>query len=217
MRIVIPLFEEFTALDAVGPYEVLTKMPGAQVLFAAAQAGPVRSDTGTLAIVADASLAEIEDADVLVVPGGPGTRRVVHDAAFLDWVRRIHPRTQWTTSVCTGSLVLAAAGLLSGLDATTHWAAVAELEAFGARYTEQRVVTDGRIVTAAGVSAGIDMALILAANIAGDEVAQGIQLMIEYDPHPPFDSGSVAKAPTQIVALLRSILAARNAQVAALR
>ena len=202
MRIVIPLFEEFTALDAVGPYEVLTKMPGAQVLFAAAQAGPVRSDTGTLAIVADASLAEIEDADVLVVPGGPGTRRVVHDAAFLDWVRRIHPRTQWTTSVCTGSLVLGAAGLLKDLTATTHWACYDELAAHGAVPTAQRVVEhlDERLITSAGVSSGIDMALRLVELLVDRTAGEAAQLMIEYDPQPPFDSGSLAKASAQVVA-----------------
>jgi putative intracellular protease/amidase len=211
MRIVIPLFDQFTALDAVGPYEVLCKVPGAEVLFAAAAHGPVRSDSGMLGIVADASLDEIERCEVVVIPGGPGTRRMISDESLIGWVRRIHPTTQWTTSVCTGSLVLAAAGLLEGLEATTHWAAVDELEALGARYTAQRVVTEGKIVTAAGVSAGIDMALTLASRIAGDEVAEAIQLMIEYDPQPPFDRGSVAKSRPETVALLRSILGARIA------
>jgi putative intracellular protease/amidase len=211
MHIIIPLFDEFTALDAVGPYEVLCKVPGAEVVFAAVDCGPVRSDTGTLAIVADARLDEIESCEVVVVPGGPGTRKLSTDESLIGWVRRIHPTTQWTTSVCTGSLVLAAAGLLDGLEATGHWAAVDELEALGARYTPQRVVTAGKIVTAAGVSAGIDMALTLASRIAGDEVAEAIQLMIEYDPQPPFDSGSVVKSRPQTVAALRSILDARNA------
>jgi putative intracellular protease/amidase len=215
MRIVIPLFNEFTALDAVGPYEVLCKVPGAEVVFAAVDYGPVRSDTGTLAIVADARLEEIESCEVVVVPGGPGTRRLSTDEALIGWIRRIHPTTDWTTSVCTGSLVLAAAGLLDGLEATGHWAAVDELEALGARYTPQRVVTEGKIVTAAGVSAGIDMALTLTSLIAGDEVAEAIQLMIEYDPQPPFDCGSVAKSRPETVALLRSILNARNAPIQA--
>ena len=214
MRIVIPLFDQFTALDAVGPYQVLSEIPGAEVVFAAAQRGPVRSDTGTLAIVADASLREVDNCEVLVVPGGPGARGAATDETFIGWVRRVHTTTQWTTSVCTGALVLAAAGLLQGLEATTHWAAVDELEAFGARYTARRVVTEGKIVTAAGVSAGIDMALTLAARIAGDQVAEAIQLAIEYDPQPPFDNGSVAKSKPEIVALSRSLLAKR---VAALR
>jgi putative intracellular protease/amidase len=211
MRIVILLFDQFTALDAVGPYEVLCKLPNAKVVFAAAAHGPVRSDSGTLAIVADVSLEEIDSCEVVVVPGGPGTRKMITDESLIGWVRRIHPTTQWTTSVCTGSLVLAAAGLLNGLSATTHWGAVDELEALGARYTAQRVVTEGKMVTAAGASAGIDMALGLASHIAGDDVAEAIQLMIEYDPQPPFDSGSVAKARPETVALLRSILAARIA------
>jgi putative intracellular protease/amidase len=215
VRIVIPLFNEFTALDAVGPYEVLCKIPGAEVVFAAVDYGPVRSDTGTLAIVADARLEEIESCEVVVVPGGPGTRRLRTDEALIGWIRRIHPTTDWTTSVCTGSLVLAAAGLLDGLEATGHWAAVDELEALGAHYTPQRVVTEGKIVTAAGVSAGIDMALTLTSLIAGDEVAEAIQLMIEYDPQPPFDCGSVAKSRPETVTLLRSILDARNAAVQA--
>jgi putative intracellular protease/amidase len=207
MRVVIPLFDQFTALDAVGPYEVLCKIPGAEVVFAAAERGPVRSDTGTLAIVADVSLQEIDSCEVLVVPGGPGSRKIITDETLIGWVRQIHMTTQWTTSVCTGALLLAAAGLLQGLEATTHWAAADELEAFGARYTARRVVTEGKIVTAAGVSAGIDMALTLAARIAGDQVAEAIQLMIEYDPQPPFDSGSVAKSKPETVILLRSLLA----------
>ena len=214
MRIVIALFDRFTALDAVGPYQVLSEIPGAEVVFAAAQRGPVRSDTGTLAIVADASLQEVDNCEVLVVPGGPGTRRATTDETLIGWVRQVHTTTQWTTSVCTGALVLAAAGLLQGLEATTHWAAVDELEAFGARYTTRRVVAEGKIVTAAGVSAGIDMALTLAAHIAGDQVAEAIQLMIEYDPQPPFDNGSVAKSKPETLTLSRSLLAKR---VAALR
>lgn len=190
---------------------MLCKIPGAEVVFAAAERGPVRSDTGTLAIVADASLQEIDSCEVLVVLGGPGTRRITTDETLIGWVRQIHMTTQWTTSVCTGSLILGAAGLLQGLEATTHWAAVDELEAFGAHYTARRVVTEGKIMTAAGVSAGIDMALTLAARTAGDQVAEAIQLMIEYDPQPPFDRGSVAKSKPETVTLLRSLLAKRLA------
>src|SRR6202048_3259207 len=214
MRIVIALFDRFTALDAVGPYQVLSEIPGAEVVFAAAQRGPVRSDTGTPAIVADASLQEVDNCEVLVVPGGAGTRKASTEETLIGWVRQVHTTTQWTTSVCTGALVLAAAGLLQGLEGTNHWAGVDELEAFGARYTTRRVVTEGKIVTAAGVSAGIDMALALAARIAGDQVAEAIQLAIEYDPQPPFDNGSVAKSKPEPPPLSRSLLAKR---VAALR
>lgn len=202
MQIVIPLYERFTALDAIGPYDVLSRLPGATVTFAAAHAGPVRADTGMLAITADAALADVPEPDILLVPGGFGTRPMLTNEPFLDWVRHAHEHSQWTTSVCTGSLVLAAAGLLDGLEAPTHWGARDELEALGARYVEQRVVEHGRIVMGAGVSAGIDMALTLAARIAGDDVAQAIQLYIEYDPQPPFDCGSPAKAPASVLELV---------------
>jgi putative intracellular protease/amidase len=191
MRIVVPLFEGFTALDAVGPYEVLSRLPGARLLFAAAETGPVRSDTGVLAITADARLADVDSCDVLVVPGGPGTRRLMHDPELTGWIRRVHETTQWTTSVCTGSLLLGGAELL---------------ESFGARYVPERVVVRGKVVSAAGVSAGIDMALNLAELIAGDDVARAIQLAIEYDPQPPFDCGSVAKAGPALVDLIRTVL-----------
>jgi putative intracellular protease/amidase len=201
MDIVIPIFPDFTALDAVGPYEVLRHLPDAKVVFAAAERGLVRLDSKFTGLQADAAFGEIDAADVLVVPGGWGTRAAMRDEALLDWVRRIHATTRYTTSVCTGSLVLGAAGLLTGLDATTHWAQTKLLESTGARYTEQRVVQRGKIITAAGVSSGIDMALNLAAQIAADDVAKSIQLLIEYDPQPPFDAGSPAKAGPAIVAL----------------
>ena len=201
MDIVIPIFPDFTALDAVGPYEVLRHLPDAKVVFAAAERGLVRLDSKFTGLQADAAFGEIDAADVLVVPGGWGTRAAMRDEALLDWVRRIHATTRYTTSVCTGSLVLGGAGLLTGLDATTHWAQTKLLESTGARYTEQRVVQQGKIITAAGVSSGIDMALNLAAQIAGDDVAKSIQLLIEYDPQPPFDAGSPAKAGPAIVAL----------------
>ena len=201
MDIVIPIFPDFTALDAVGPYEVLRSLPDAKVVFAAAERGLIRTDSQFIGLHADAALSEIDAADVLVVPGGWGTRAAMRDEALLDWVRRIHATTRYTTSVCTGSLVLGGAGLLTGLDATTHWAQTKLLESTGARYTERRVVQQGKIITAAGVSSGIDMALNLAAQIAGDDVAKSIQLLIEYDPQPPFDAGSPAKAGPAIVAL----------------
>jgi putative intracellular protease/amidase len=201
MRIVIPIFPAFTALDAIGPYEVLRMLPDAQVTFVAATGGLVRTDSQMVGLHADAAFDEIESADVLVVPGGWGTRALLRDEAVLAWVRAIHQTTQWTTSVCTGSLVLAAAGLLDGLDATTHWGQAELLEKLGAHYTAERVVRRGKIVTAAGVSSGIDMALTLAGLIAGEQIAKAIQLAVEYDPQPPFDAGSPAKAGPEIIAV----------------
>lgn len=201
LSVVIPIFPGFTSLDAIGPYEVLHMLPGATVTFVAAEPGVVRTRNGEVGLHADKSLAEIESADILVVPGGGGTRPLMKDETMLDWIRAIHATTQWTTSVCTGSLLLGAAGLLDGLDATTHWGQVELLEKQGAHYTAQRVVRQGKIVTAAGVSAGIDMALNLAAIIAGDDIAKAIQLAIEYDPQPPFDAGSPEKAGPEILAL----------------
>jgi putative intracellular protease/amidase len=203
MLITIPLFDRFTALDAVGPYEVLSRLPGAEVVFVAEEAGPVRTDTRALTLVAERALADVDACDVVVVPGGPGTREMLEPQPLHDWLRAIDATTQWTTSVCTGALLLGAAGLLDGLEATTHWSAFDTLATLGARPTESRVVQQGKIVTAAGVSAGIDMALWLAAQIAGDEVAKAIQLGIEYDPQPPFDSGSVAKASPETKELVR--------------
>lgn len=204
MEIAIPLFDRFTALDAVGPYEVLSRIPGAQVTFVAAEPGPKRTETRMLAITADASLAEVPEPEVILMPGGFGTRTLMVDEEILSWIRRAHAYSQWTTSVCTGSLLLAAAGVLDGLEATTHWLELETLARFGARPVERRVVEQGKVITAAGVSSGIDMALTLAAHIAGEDVAQAIQLGIEYDPKPPFDSGSTRCAPERIVELVRS-------------
>lgn len=201
MDIVIPIFPDFTALDAIGPYEVLRSLPGATVTFAAAAPGVVRTDSRMVGLQADASFDQIERADILLVPGGFGTRAGMKDERFLDWIRRIHETTEWTASVCTGSLVLGAAGLLRGLKATTHWSQAEVLESTGATYTADRVVTQGKIVTGAGVSAGIDLALTLAAEIAGEDRAKAIQLVIEYDPQPPFDAGSPAKAGRRIMEL----------------
>jgi len=211
MQIAIPLYDRFTALDAVGPYEVLSRLPGATVTFVAHRPGPVRTDNGMLALVADAALADLPSPEVLMVPGGWGTRAALEDRALVDWIHTAHETSQWTTSVCTGSLLLAAAGVLDGLEATTHWLEMDGLGELGARPVQRRVVEQGRVVTAAGVSAGIDMALVLAARIAGDEVARAIQLLIEYDPEPPFDSGSTATAPAEIVELVRSAAAERLA------
>jgi putative intracellular protease/amidase len=208
MRIAIPLYDRFTALDAVGPYEVLSRLPGATVTFVAERPGTVRTDTGTLAVAVDTALDDLPEPDVIVVPGGPGTRAVLGPGPLTAWVRAAHATTQWTTSVCTGSLVLAAAGVLDGLEATTYWNSMDELAALGVTpVDDRRVVPQGKVVTAAGVSSGIDMALWLAAQIAGDDVAKAIQLGIEYDPQPPFDSGSVAKADPELVTFLRTLLA----------
>jgi len=204
MEIAILIFERLTALDAIGPYEVLRSMPESQVRFVAKQKGPVRTDTGSLALVADYALEDVTAPDILVVPGGPGQAALMDDEKVLDWIRRTHESTRWTTSVCTGSLVLAGAGLLKGLRATTHWLAMDALRELGAEPTLERVVRQGKIITAAGVSAGIDMALELVALERGEEMAQAIQLAIEYDPQPPFDAGSPAKAPPAIVERLRS-------------
>ena len=207
MQIAIPLFDRFTALDAVGPYEVLSRLPGATVTFVGERTGPVRTDTGALAITVDATLDEVDAPEVVVVPGGPGTRAMLEPGPLHAWIRSVHPTTQWTTSVCTGSLILGTAGVLDGLDATTHWGALGELAPLCATAVgDRRIVEQGKVVTAAGVSAGIDMALWLAARLAGDDVAKAIQLGIEYDPQPPFDSGSTAKADPALIDLLRGMV-----------
>jgi putative intracellular protease/amidase len=205
MDIAIPLFERFTALDAIGPYEVLSRLPGYRVTFVAEQPGPKTTDNGMLSLVAEKALGDLPAPEIVVVPGGIGTRAMMHDEVLIGWVRSAHETSQWTCSVCTGSLVLGSAGLLDGLEATTHWAAMELLGSTGAIPTSKRVVEQGKIITAAGVSSGIDMALTLAARVAGDVVAQAIQLGIEYDPQPPFDSGSLEKAPQEAIDLCRGI------------
>ena len=206
MEIAIPLYDRFTALDAVGPYEVLSRLPGARVRFIARDAGPVVTDNGMLTVLAEASLADVPSPDVVLVPGGTGTFDALSDEALVAWIRSAHETSEWTTSVCTGSLLLGAAGLLDGLTATTYWAAREMLRSYGATPVAERVVEHGKIVMAAGVSSGIDMALVLAARIAGDETAKAIQLGIEYDPDPPFDVGSLEKAPESVVSTLQSML-----------
>ena len=203
MDIAIPLFDRFTALDAVGPYEVLSRLPGARVRFVSAEPGPKTTDTRMLILVPTASLAEVPRPEVILVPGGPGTRALLDDQEILGWIRSAHETSQWTTSVCTGALVLGAAGVLEGLEATTHWLELETLSRFGALPVSRRVVEQGKVVTAAGVSAGIDMALTLAARIAGEQAAQAIQLVIEYAPDPPFASGSPHSATPEVVDLLR--------------
>jgi len=194
-QIAIVLYPGFTALDFIGPYEVLRWLPGAEVRFVWHEPGPVTADSGVLVIGATHSFAETPSPDVILVPGGMTTMQHARDEQLLDWVRRAHQTADWTTSVCSGSVVLAAAGLLKGKRATSHWMALPALRALGAEPVgDQRVVHDNDIVTGAGVSAGIDLALWLAGQIAGHERAKVIQLSMEYDPQPPFDSGHVSKA-----------------------
>jgi putative intracellular protease/amidase len=199
MDIAILVYDRFTALDAVGPYEVLSRLPDAKVTFVAEHAEPKRTDTGQLALLADATIDELAHPEIVLVPGGPGQAALMDDGPVHEWLRMADANSTWTASVCTGSLILAAAGLLTGKRATSHWLALEELRALGVEVVPERVVFDGKLVTAAGVSAGIDMALQLAARIAGDEFAQAIQLGMEYDPQPPFDAGSPEKAPNEIV------------------
>jgi transcriptional regulator GlxA family with amidase domain len=199
MQIAFLLYDRFTALDVTGPYDVLNGMPDGEPVFVAENPGPVRNESGTLALVADRALDDVPHPEVVVVPGGFGTRALLHHEPVLDWLRRAHETTTWTTSVCTGSLLLAAAGLLDGAPATTHWLVRDTLASLGARPVAQRVVRHGKIITAAGVSAGIDMALQLVSLIHGEATAQAVQLGIEYDPQPPFDAGSAEKAPPQVV------------------
>jgi putative intracellular protease/amidase len=204
MDIAILIYPRFTALDAIGPYEVLSRLPEAKVTFVAEHATPLRTDTGQLAVVADAALHELPHPDIVLVPGGPGQSALMDDAPLHEWLREAHETSTWTTSVCTGSLVLAAAGLLAGKRATSNWQALDALRDLGADVAEERVVFDGKLATCAGVTAGIDMALELVARIGGDELAQAIQLGLEYDPHPPFDAGSPHKAPAEIVEAVRA-------------
>ncbi len=207
MQIAIGLYDGFTALDFVGPYQVLANRPGTEIVLCAATAGIVPDDTGLLKLQVDQTFADVPRPDVLLVPGGFVTRQIAADGhPIVDWVRTAHETTTWTTSVCTGALVLGAAGVLDGLVATTHWIAYDTLASYGARPTEQRVVESGKVVTAAGVSAGIDLALGLVGRIDGPEVAMAIQLGIEYDPQPPYDAGSPAKAPAEIRQLVEAVM-----------
>lgn len=204
MQVAILLFDGVTALDAVGPYEVLRLLPGADVRLVASTAGEKATDGGPLKLVATHSLAAVTDPDIVLVPGGPGAEALFRDEHVLGWLRSVHEGSRWTTSVCWGSAVLGAAGLLDGQRATSHWLARDGLAEHGAHPVDERVVVSGKLITSAGVSAGIDMALRLAALEAGETVAQAIQLLIEYDPQPPFDAGSPDRAPAEALELLRS-------------
>ena len=202
LQVAIPLFPRLTVLDAIGPYEVLQRIPEVDVIFVGSDKGEVRSENGMLGLLADATFEDVPHPQVIIFPGGNGTGPLEHDDRVLDWVRRAHASTAFTTSVCTGSLVLGAAGLLRGLTATTHWSSYDLLAAHGAIPTAERVVEhlDQRIITAAGVSSGIDMALRLAELLVDRTAAQAAQLMIEYDPQPPFECGSPAKAAPEVLA-----------------
>ncbi len=194
-QIAIVLYPGFTALDFIGPYEVLRNLPDAEVRFVWHQAGPITADSGVLVVGATHSFAETPSPDVVLVPGGMTSTEHARDGELLDWVRRVHQTSAWTTSVCTGSVILGAAGVLDGRRATSHWLAVPVLRSFGVTpVSDSRIVHEGKVVTAAGVSAGIDLAMWLAGEIAGEQRARAIQLAIEYDPQPPFDSGHVSKA-----------------------
>jgi putative intracellular protease/amidase len=208
MEIAILIFDKLAALDAVGPYEVMRNVPGWDVRFVAKEKGETRTEDGTLALVADYSLDQVAAPDLVLVPGGKGTRTLMHDEQLLQWLRDVDRTTKWTTSVCTGSLLLGAAGRLEGKRATSNWLLLDALRQFGADPVGGRFVEDGKVVTAAGVTAGIDMALHLVSLEAGPEVAQAVQLGIEYDPDPPFDSGSPEKAPAEIVELVRRVSSA---------
>jgi len=208
MKIAILLYPGFTALDAIGPYEILVHAPGVEVMFVAKRKTLLTGEKDIFKIMPSHDFSEITSADILLVPGGPGETDAATDEETINWIKLIHQTTRFTTSVCTGALILAKAGLLAGKPATTHWAAADTLNALGSTYTAERWVQDGKVITAAGVSAGVDMALFLAENLMGTAVAQSLQLGVEYDPQPPFDSGSVAKAHPQIHAALQTVFTA---------
>ena len=203
MEIAIPIYDGFTALDAIGPYSVLHLIPGAEVRWLGEKSGPTKDETATCEIVADAVWEECREPEILVVPGGSGNRHLIGDERLSEWLTGVHENTQYTTSVCTGSLLLAGAGILDGLEATTHWLAMDTLEENGAKPTSRRVVEQGKVITSAGVSSGIDMSLRLTELLYGPELAQTLQLAIEYDPEPPFDAGSPDKAPEGIADAVR--------------
>ena len=215
MNIVKLVFERITALDVIGPYEVLARLPGAQVKMVGPERGVVRSDNGAVGLAADLAIGEVSSADILLVPGGFGTRLLEKDERVKAWIRDVDATTRVTASVCTGALLLAAAGVLRGRRANTHWALRERLRELGAVPEASRVVRDGKYASAAGVSAGIDLALALAAELASPEVAQAIQLGIEYDPAPPFDAGSPERAPAAIREAVLGRIRARDAELGA--
>jgi len=207
-QIAIIVYPGFTALDFIGPYEVLHRLPDTEVRFLWHEPGPITADSAALVIGATHSFDETPSPDVILVPGGLTTVEHARDEKLLDWVRTAHQTATWTASVCSGSLILAAAGLLDGKRATSHWGMLALLKSLGVNAVgDERVVHEGDIVTSAGVSAGIDLALWLAGQIAGEDRAKAIQLSIEYDPQPPFDSGHMSKASAKTKASAAALLA----------
>jgi transcriptional regulator GlxA family with amidase domain len=216
MQIAIGLYPGFTALDAIGPYQVFTNTLDLEVVVCAEQAGPLADDNGLLVFDVQHTFADVPRPDVLLVPGGFITRKIAEERGpIVDWIAAAHEHTTWTTSVCTGALLLGAAGVLDGLRATTHWVAYEQLASYGAEPTEQRVVIEGKVATAAGVSAGIDLALTLVGRWFGPEMAQAVQLGIEYDPQPPYDAGAPSKAPADILELVRAVAQQREASLTA--
>lgn len=211
MQVAYLLYDRFTALDITGPHDVLNSLPHTESIFVAEKAGPIRNESDTLSLVADASIEEVTNPEIVVVPGGYGTRALLEHEPLLSWLRDVHEKSEWTTSVCTGTLLLAAAGLLDGKKATTHWLARDLLAELGAEPVPDRVVQEGKIITAAGVSSGIDMALTLIQTMYGDEAAQAVQLGIEYDPQPPVDAGSPEKAPQPIIDVVTAAFRAQEA------
>lgn len=205
MKIGIALFEQVTALDAVGPYEVLQRVPGAEVCFLGHRRGEIRTDNGFLGLTVDYAFDEVPSPEIVLIPGGFGTRALVDDAAILDWIRSAHETSRFTTSVCTGSLLLGAAGVLEGLSATTHFAARQLLAKYGATPSDERVVEEGKVITAAGVSSGIDMALLLAERLTDATTAKALQLGIEYDPQPPHDAGALHKVDASVLMRLQEL------------
>lgn len=212
MKIAMPVYPGLTVLDLIGPFQVLSQLPGDEVVLVTSEPGIVVDDTGLIRLEVATALDDVPAPDGVVVPGGFGTRRLLRDGdPLIAWLGAVHPTTTFTASVCTGSLLLGAAGLLDGLEATTHWGAYDVLAGLGAIPTAERVVHRGKVWTAAGVSAGIDLALALVADLHDDDVARAIQLGIEYDPQPPFDAGSPSKAGPELVAFVKGVSAEREA------
>ncbi|BBN14493.1 cyclohexyl-isocyanide hydratase [Marchantia polymorpha subsp. ruderalis] len=202
--IAIPIFDGIMALDAIGPFDCVQQLPNVEVVFVSHKPGPYKASYGALSLIATASFDDVPSPDVIIVPGGSGTRLLLEDEPLLKWIQKAHETTLYTTSVCTGSLLLAAAGLLKGVTTSSHWNAFTLLESYGAKPTSKRYVQEGKILTGAGVSAGIDMGLFLVSLLSDEETAKAVQLFIEYDPQPPFDCGSVSKATPEIVAIAKS-------------
>jgi len=209
MEIAVLIFDNVNALDVVGPCEVLSKIPGTFIKYVAKESGPKNTDA-QLKLIADYALTDITKADILLIPGGQGLKSIIDDDDIIDWITNCNKTTKWTVSVCTGALLLGVAGILKGLKATTHWSRLPCLEDFGAKLQRKRVVIDGKVITCAGVSAGIDMALTLTSLIAGQTTAKAIQLALEYDPAPPFDAGSPDKVPEEIFEMVVRKIEARE-------